>query len=86
MDGTAYKTDAYESDTFVEEMDRTWRGLKPLYEQLHAYVRHKLVKRYGEGRVDPNGPIPAHLLGNMWGPVLEQPGQPAHTLSQQAHP
>jgi len=47
-------------------MDETWRGLKPLYEQLHAYVRNKLVKRYGEGTVDPHGPIPAHLLGNMW--------------------
>ena len=22
--------------------------------------------RYGEGTVDPHGPIPAHLLGNMW--------------------
>ena len=44
-DGTDWKTDTYESDTFVEEMDETWRGLKPLYQQLHAYVRNKLVKR-----------------------------------------
>ena len=44
-DGTEWKTDPYESDTFVEEMEETWRGLKPLYEQLHAYVRNKLVKR-----------------------------------------
>ena len=39
------KTYNYESDTFVEEMDETWQGLKPLYEQFHAYVRNKLVKR-----------------------------------------
>ena len=39
------KIEPYESDTFVEEMDETWRGLKPLYEQLHAYVRHKLAKK-----------------------------------------
>ncbi len=44
-DGTAMNTEDYESDTFVEEMAQTWEGLKPLYEQLHAYVRHKLAKR-----------------------------------------
>ena len=44
-DATDWKTDTYESDTFVEEMDETWRGLKPLYQELHAYVRNKLVKR-----------------------------------------
>ena len=33
------KTVGYESDTFVQEMADTWNGLKPLYEQLHAYVR-----------------------------------------------
>ena len=27
------KMESYESDTFVDE---TWRGLKSLYEQLHA--------------------------------------------------
>ena len=41
-DGADWKTDVYESDTFLEEMAETWEGLKPLYEQLHAYVRHKL--------------------------------------------
>ena len=44
-DGAEWKTDVYESDTFLEEMAETWEGLKPLYEQLHAYVRYKLVKR-----------------------------------------
>ncbi len=44
-DGTEMLVRQYESDTFVEEMDETWRGLKPLYEQLHAYVRDKLRKR-----------------------------------------
>ena len=38
-DGTQMKTVGYESDTFVQEMADTWNGLKPLYEQLHAYVR-----------------------------------------------
>ena len=65
-DGTEMKTVAYESDTFVDEMAQTWQGLKPLYEQLHAYVRYHLNKKYGNKIVDPNGPLPAHLLGNMW--------------------
>ena len=64
-DGTEMKTVEYESDTFVQEMDATWQGLKPLYAQLHAYVRNKLRDFYGDF-IDPEGPIPAHLLGNMW--------------------
>lgn len=43
-----------------------WQQLKPLYLQLHAYVRRELRKKYGESVVSKDGPIPAHLLGNMW--------------------
>ena len=38
-DASLMKVDSYESDTFKEEMEETWEGLKPLYEELHAYVR-----------------------------------------------
>ena len=65
-DGTEMKTHAYESDTFVQEMDATWHGLKPLYEHLHAYVRHRLIKMYGDEIMEKDGLIPEHLLGNMW--------------------
>ena len=65
-DGTEMKTVEYESNTFVDEMEQTWEGLKPLYEQLHAYVRYHLHMKYGSELIDLNGPIPAHLLGNMW--------------------
>ena len=41
-----------------------WLDLKPFYEELHAYVRFKLRKRYPG--MKEKGPIPAHLLGNMW--------------------
>ncbi|MBI2362047.1 MAG: M2 family metallopeptidase, partial [Elusimicrobia bacterium] len=34
---------------------------------LHAYVRRRLADTYGAEAVDPDGLIPAHLLGNMWG-------------------
>jgi len=65
-DASIMKVDPYESDTFQQEMEETWLGLKPLYEQLHAYVRHKLHEFYGDKVLSNSGPIPAHLLGNMW--------------------
>jgi peptidyl-dipeptidase A len=40
--------------------------VRPLYLSLHAYVRGRLVETYGKDLVPPEGPIPAHLLGNMW--------------------
>lgn len=53
-------------EAFEAEVERLWTQVKPLYEQLHCYVRRRLVKTYGAKRVDPKGAIPAHLLGNMW--------------------
>lgn len=53
-------------DEFVTEMDRLWGQVSPLYEQLHCAVRAELVEQYGPEKVNPTGPIPAHLLGNMW--------------------
>jgi peptidyl-dipeptidase A len=50
---------------FPKEMDRLWGQLRPLYLSLHAYVRTKLRAKYGE-QVPADGPIPAHLLGNIW--------------------
>ena len=46
------KVGPYESETFVAEMEETWKGLKPLYEQLHAYVRSKLLYKYDNNKVD----------------------------------
>jgi len=53
------------ADSFVKEVDRLWEQLKPLYLQLHAYVRSRLADRYPE-LVNRSGMIPAHLLGNIW--------------------
>lgn len=53
-------------EEFSRELDRLWEQVKPLYEQLHAYVRWKLREKYGAAVVPENGPIPAHLLGNIW--------------------
>jgi len=53
-------------DEFSKELDRLWEQVRPLYVSLHAYVRNKLREKYGSQMVPANGPIPAHLLGNMW--------------------
>lgn len=50
---------------FEKEENRLWEQVKPLYDDLHCYVRGKLAKAY-PGKVADKGPIPAHLLGNMW--------------------
>ncbi len=52
-------------DAFARDLDRLWDQLRPLYLSLHAYVRAKLHDRYGD-QVPATGPIPAHLLGNLW--------------------
>ena len=52
-------------DAFSKELDRLWGQLQPLYLSLHTYVRAKLHERYG-ALVPEKGPIPAHLLGNLW--------------------
>ena len=52
-------------EAFAAELDRLWEQVRPLYVSLHAYVRWKLREKYGDA-VPANGPIPAHLLGNMW--------------------
>jgi peptidyl-dipeptidase A len=52
-------------DAFTKELDRLWEQVRPLYLELHAYVRMKLREKYGDV-VPADGPIPAHLLGNIW--------------------
>jgi peptidyl-dipeptidase A len=52
-------------DAFAAELDRLWGQVRPLYLSLHAYVRARLREKYGDA-VPASGPIPAHLLGDMW--------------------
>jgi len=53
-------------DDFEAEVERLWQQVRPFYETLHAYTRMQLRAAYGPDRVPERGPIPAHLLGNMW--------------------
>ncbi len=53
-------------EQFSADLERLWAQLDPLYKELHAYVRRKLVAKYGPAADRKDGMIPAHLLGNMW--------------------
>ncbi|MEE8109315.1 MAG: M2 family metallopeptidase [Gammaproteobacteria bacterium] len=55
-----------ESEEFAAEIERLWDQVEPLYNELHCYTRGKLSEKYGSEVVSADGPIPAHLLGNMW--------------------
>ncbi|PNF32150.1 hypothetical protein B7P43_G00728, partial [Cryptotermes secundus] len=57
----------YESPTFRYELEGVWDEVRPLYEQLHAYVRRKLRDLYGPDKLSRKAPLPAHILGDMWG-------------------
>ena len=75
-------------DAFTRELDRLWEQVRPLYLSLHAYVRMKLHAKYGD-IVPEKGPIPAHLMGNIWAQdwsnlmplVARGAGGPAYSLT-----
>jgi len=54
------------ADDFTKEADRLWNQVKPLYDELHCYVRAGLNEQYGDEVVPLDQPIRADLLGNMW--------------------
>ena len=56
-----------EAEAFSKEADRLWGQVKPLYDELHCYVRAELNEKYGDEVVPLGEPIRADLLGNMWG-------------------
>jgi peptidyl-dipeptidase A len=53
-------------EEFSADLERLWRQVKPLYQELHAYVRNRLIAKYGPTANRSDGLIPADLLGNMW--------------------
>ena len=54
------------ADDFAKLTDKLWLEVKPLYDELHTYVRGQLNKKYGDAVQAKTGPIRADLLGNMW--------------------
>jgi peptidyl-dipeptidase A len=53
-------------DQFAAQTDKLWLEVKPLYDELHTYVRSQLNAKYGDKVQAKTGPIRADLLGNMW--------------------
>ena len=64
--GAAWRA-GYESIDFEADVAGLYAQLEPLYRELHAFVRRRLSEVYGEDRIDVRGPLPAHVLGDMWG-------------------
>jgi peptidyl-dipeptidase A len=53
-------------EEFSADLERLWKQVQPLYRELHAYARKRLIAKYGAAAQRPDGMIPADLLGNMW--------------------
>ncbi|XP_051797280.1 angiotensin-converting enzyme 2 isoform X1 [Acanthochromis polyacanthus] len=56
----------YTGDQLMDDVRSIYKQILPLYKELHAYVRAKLIEKY-PGHIVSDGPLPAHLLGDMWG-------------------
>lgn len=56
----------YEDANLENELAVSFQKLLPLYKQLFTYVRKKLLQKYGSNVIRPSGPLPAHILGNLW--------------------
>lgn len=67
-DNGEYWRAPFETPDLKEQIERLWSQVKPLYEQLHGYVRRRLIDSYPQysHRFPNTGHIPAHLTGNMW--------------------
>ncbi|XP_041066850.1 angiotensin-converting enzyme 2 [Carcharodon carcharias] len=67
-----YETDddeeyAYSRKDLLRDVKSLFGEIKPLYRELHAYVRAKLGDTFGPEHISSTGCLPAHLLGDMWG-------------------
>lgn len=65
-DTADYWSFPFESPALTLDLEDAWEEIKPLYEQLLAYVRRRLREYYGPERISRQAPLPAHVLGNMW--------------------
>nr|CAH7716763.1 unnamed protein product [Callosobruchus chinensis] len=57
---------AYEDRDFDNDLAISLQRIQPLYKELLTYVRRKLMDKYGPKVIRPEGPLPAHILGNIW--------------------
>lgn len=57
--------ESFQDEYFQQNMAEVMTAVTPLYKHLFTYVRSRLIDRYGD-RIKKDGPLPAHVLGNMW--------------------
>jgi len=64
-DNGDYWRSYFETVDLTESIETLWRQVRPLYQQLHAYIRRKLMDAYSSQRhrFPASGHIPAHLFG-----------------------
>ncbi|XP_017788851.1 PREDICTED: angiotensin-converting enzyme-like [Habropoda laboriosa] len=55
----------FEDEYFEQNTADVMSAVMHLYKNLFTYVRTKLFERYGD-KIRRDGPLPAHILGNMW--------------------
>ncbi len=58
----AYWRANYETDDIKADAYNLYQEILPIYEQLHAYVRRRLSKYYGD-QINMKGKLPANVLG-----------------------
>jgi peptidyl-dipeptidase A len=56
----------YEDEKLIENVNKLWSEVEPLYNELHTYVRYQLLELYDDSMNKTDPMIPAHVLGNMW--------------------
>lgn len=56
----------FEDNMLTQKVDKLWDEVKPLYDELHKYVRYQLRNLHANNIDKTSEFIPAHLLGNMW--------------------
>lgn len=64
-DAAEYWMFPYESPNFQQDIEEVWEMIRPLYEELHAYVRRKLRELYGPEKIGGHAPLPSHILGKI---------------------
>lgn len=62
-----YQVSDYDMTTseMMSTMEKLMEELRPLYRELHTYMRYELAKKYGVKEVPEY--LPAHWLPNRWG-------------------
>lgn len=56
----------YDDPKFEINLKNIYLAIRPMFEELHTYVRRALNTKYGTNVVSLDGPIPMHVLGNVW--------------------